>query len=282
MTAEGGGGGLEPHLRRRKAGGGKKDLGGPAAGPPLRPAAGGRRRRRAGGLGSSRSSPPHTTSSSSLLPGCLPAHPSWRRRGRSLPPRTVTAHPRPGPGLETHPWRWPAAGLWLPLLPLGLALPQPRRHRAGRPLLAERLPPAAAAAILRRPLRRIRRGAAALPRSAYARPLWRQHGLSGSARLRSRLLLLLLLPRRLRPAPHTLARCPPPRARSGGSFRLGAARSPPRSPRLCRRPSQPGCSFLPLLVTENRDRAAAILKPGTFRAAAGLCPEQRWPPALRG
>lgn len=47
------------------------------------------------------------------------------------------------------------AGLRL-LLVLPPCLPQPRRHRAGRPLLPERLPLANPAAILQRPLRRFR------------------------------------------------------------------------------------------------------------------------------
>lgn len=73
------------------------------------------------------------------------------------------------------------------------------------------------------------RGSSAQRLRAPALLAGRTDGLSGSARrgsarLRSTPLpppLLLLLPRRLRPTPHTLAPCPPPRARSGGGFRLG-------------------------------------------------------------
>ncbi|XP_055563424.1 uncharacterized protein LOC129735871 [Falco cherrug] len=160
-------------------------------------------------------------------------------------------------------------------------LPQPRRHRAGRPLLPARLPPAnpaAAAAILQRPLRRFRRGAAALPHSAYARPLWRPDGFSGSARLRSprrrRLLLLLLLLlfrlRRLRPAhARSLPASPSTQQRRRLPARpLGSAWDSPRPPRPYPYSSQPGiCYFLPLPVREKRDRSAAILKPGTPRSA---------------
>lgn len=148
---------------------------------------------------------------------------------------------------------------WLLVLPP--CLPQPRRHRAGRPLLPERLPPANPAAILRRPLRRFRRGAAALPHTA---PM----------RARGRTDLAAPLPPPPPPAPPPSPSPPPPssshaprpplRARSGFRLSPSARRGPhvSRPPLPARGRSRSRCYFLPRRAGERRDGAGAILEPG--------------------
>lgn len=225
-----------------------------------------------------------------VSPPALPLSPPIAETPRPQA-RTVTAPlPRLGPGLETHPWRWPAA-VRLPLLTLGSGwllvlppcLPQPRRHRAGRPLLPERLPPANPAAILQRPLRRFRRGATALPHTAPTRS-------------RSRTDLAAPLPPPPPPAPPPSLLPPPPssshaprpplRARSGFRLSPSARRGPHVSPPPLPARGRSRCYFLPRRAGEQRDRSEAILKPGarcgsakaTRPRAGRLCPDQRCPP----
>ncbi|XP_052548315.1 serine/arginine repetitive matrix protein 1-like [Tympanuchus pallidicinctus] len=175
----------------------------------------------------------------------------------------------------------------LPSPPTPPPLPPPRRASAPPPL--------------QRPLRRSRRGAAALPHGAYARR--RPDALNGSApRSRRRLL-------RPSPPPRTPAHTAPARlsrraalAASGSAPRLGAGlrRALAAAPHVsslapASRGARLGCYFLPARplfaasrVREIKVRSAAILEAGTRRkakaasAGRGICPQQRWVAASTG
>lgn len=194
----------------------------------------------------------------------LPAgRPQPPRRHRAPARRLALSRPRASaPGWRlTH-----GAGSALQALGCG-SLPSLRRGGADRAApsfsSASRapLPPprrASAPPTLQRPLRRFRRGAAALPHGAYAR--WRPDALNGSARLdaspRSQRRLLLLRPS---PPPHTPARTAPARlsqhaapAASGSAPRLsvGLCRALAAAPHVsflapASRGAKLGCYFLP-------------------------------------
>lgn len=234
------------------------------------------------GLGGARCSPPQLA----------PPSPPIMETPRPQPPsRLGLSHgpPAPRPRAGDSPMALAGGGAVAAAADAGLrlaaapSLPQPRRQeqqRAGRPLLPARLPPAnpaAAAAILKRPPRRFRRGATALPHSAYARPLWRPHGLSGSERLRSPPPAAAAAPPSPSPPPprsshavSLLARLP---EHAAGGFRLGPSarrEAPPRSPRPCPRPAP-----LPareLTVTSSRsvsEKKGTARRPFWNRARSG-------------
>lgn len=242
----------------------------------------------------------------------LPAgRPQPPRRHRAPARRLALSRPRASaPGWRlTH-----GAGSALQALGCG-SLPSLRRGGADRAApsfsSASRapLPPprrASAPPTLQRPLRRFRRGAAALPHGAYAR--WRPDALNGSARRGSALPAPPPSPPSLAAASHARSHgpCPPLPTRSAGGFRLGpsaqrgalqgARRRSPRlfpCPRLSRREAR--LLFPPrppplrrVLCQRKRVRSAAILEPGTRRnakaasASRGVCPQQRWVAALTG